>query len=177
MHTICIFEYLPKYLDLYIYWQKNTGSSCAYLESYGIWLKFTLNAVVFCFLESDWSITCFPVCLIMQSRPCGCAFSDTDTIKEFFIQTAAEIASDMEEGSLTQVFTPVLDVIKNKFLSEFTLMHPEVNRYINLATFFTQSVALAEVELFTYIFCTSIAPNLGWFYSLGLVKLTSTIKS
>lgn len=73
------------------------------------------------------------------------SLADTDLIREFFTKTAAEIAADPEEAGVSQVFTPVLDVIKNKFLSDFSLMHPEVNRYLNLAVFFTQSVPLAEV--------------------------------
>jgi hypothetical protein len=66
-------------------------------------------------------------------------------VKEFFTQTASEIHSHAEDGNFLQVFTPVLDVIKSKFQNQLTLMHPEVNRYIDLLMFFTNSAPLAEV--------------------------------
>ena len=67
-------------------------------------------------------------------------------MKEFFTSTAAEIHNNSEDGSLLQVFTPALDVIKSKFQNQLTLMHPEVNRYIDLLMFFTSSAPLAEVS-------------------------------
>lgn len=70
--------------------------------------------------------------------------SDNSHVKEFFTRVAAEIDSHSEDGSLLQVFTPVLDTVKSKFQNDLTLMHPEVNRYIELLMFFTQSVPLAE---------------------------------
>lgn len=80
---------------------------------------------------------------------------ETDTVVEFFVKTTAEIAAHEDEGTVFQVFAPVLDVIKNKFLSDFSLMHPEVSRYITLALFFTRSVPLAEV-----LFAGHFFPNL-----------------
>ncbi|XP_053392702.1 ubiquitin conjugation factor E4 A-like [Mercenaria mercenaria] len=70
--------------------------------------------------------------------------SDNSLVKEFFTRTAAEIHTHSEDGTLLQVFTPVLDVIKSKFQNELTLMHPAVSRYIDLLMFFSNSVPLAE---------------------------------
>ncbi|XP_053392708.1 ubiquitin conjugation factor E4 A-like isoform X2 [Mercenaria mercenaria] len=70
--------------------------------------------------------------------------SDNSQVKEFFTRTAAEIHTHSEDGTLLQVFTPVLDVIKSRFQNELTLMHPGVSRYIDLLMFFTNSIPLAE---------------------------------
>ena len=71
--------------------------------------------------------------------------SESGTLEDFLLKTAAEIHASCEDGSLEEVFTPVLDVIRQRFMSDFTLMHPEVNKFIKFTMFFTKSAPLAEV--------------------------------
>ncbi|XP_052772600.1 ubiquitin conjugation factor E4 A-like isoform X2 [Mya arenaria] len=76
----------------------------------------------------------------------ACHFlSDDTSTQEFFLRTSDEIHKNNEDGSLSEVFTPVLDALKAKFITEFTLMHPDVTRYLGLISFFTQSAPLAEM--------------------------------
>ena len=73
--------------------------------------------------------------------------SDNSYVGEFFTKVADEIHKNQEDGSLQQVFAPVLDTVLAKFTVDYDLMHPEVSRYIELVMFFTQSVPLAEVRV------------------------------
>ncbi|KAH3871035.1 ubiquitin conjugation factor E4 A-like [Dreissena polymorpha] len=73
--------------------------------------------------------------------------AESGTLEDFLLKTAAEIHASSEDGSLEQVFTPVLDVIRQRFMSDFTLMHPEVNKFIKFTMFFTKSAPLAEMFL------------------------------
>ncbi|KAL4240196.1 Ubiquitin conjugation factor E4 A [Mactra antiquata] len=71
--------------------------------------------------------------------------SDNTWVQDFFIQVSNEIHANSEDGSLLQVFTPVLDVIKGKYQRDFKLIHPELSRYTVLLMFFTSTPQLGEV--------------------------------
>ena len=66
-------------------------------------------------------------------------------MEEFFKKVSVEIENSQEDGSLLTVFTPMLDVIKERFRKDFTLNHPEVNSWLNIVLFFTKAESLAQV--------------------------------
>ena len=65
-------------------------------------------------------------------------------LKEFFTKVSVEIDKNKDDGTLSQVFKPVLDLIAAS-CKDFSIMHTEVNRYIDLLMFFTQTEPLAKV--------------------------------
>ena len=65
-------------------------------------------------------------------------------MKEFFLKVSIEIDKNKEDGTLSDVFRPALDLIAAE-CRNFTIMHTEVNRYINLLMFFTKTESLARV--------------------------------
>ena len=67
-------------------------------------------------------------------------------LKEFFVKVAMEIEKNQDDGSLSQVFKPILDLVSSK-CQDFSIMHTEVNRYVDLLMFFTQTESLAKVIL------------------------------
>ena len=67
-------------------------------------------------------------------------------MKEFFVKVAMEIEKNQDDGSLPQVFKPILDLVTSK-CKDFSIMHTEVNRYVDLLMFFTQTESLAKVIL------------------------------
>ena len=74
-----------------------------------------------------------------------CFLTDSNTyVKEFFVKVSSEIDKNKDDGTLSEVFRPVLDLIAAE-CRNFSIMHTEVNRYINLLLFFTQTESLAQV--------------------------------
>ncbi|KAL3875775.1 hypothetical protein ACJMK2_033692 [Sinanodonta woodiana] len=68
---------------------------------------------------------------------------EVDSFGRFLGEVVQEIKKNEEDGSVEQVFRPVLDLINDRF-QNFTLMHTEVARYIAVLGFFTTNPDLAE---------------------------------
>ena len=64
---------------------------------------------------------------------------------EFFELTAQEIDKDKDEGTVAEVFKPVLDSVKEK-VQKFSLGHGVVYTYLELLHFFTRKECLAKVS-------------------------------
>lgn len=68
---------------------------------------------------------------------------------EFFDQVVTGIHQNKEDGSLCDVFKPVLDSVKTNMTNDSSLINPSVIKTIDFMSFFTRNPALAEVFCFS----------------------------
>ncbi|XP_076074488.1 ubiquitin conjugation factor E4 A-like isoform X2 [Mytilus galloprovincialis] len=66
---------------------------------------------------------------------------------EFFDRVVEEIDKSKEDGSLNDVFKPVLESLKNNMMKDSTLMNPNVLKNIDFMVFFTRHPEMAKVLL------------------------------
>ncbi|XP_071105758.1 ubiquitin conjugation factor E4 A-like [Haliotis cracherodii] len=64
--------------------------------------------------------------------------------ESFFLHLCREININKEEGSLLEVFKPVLEVVKEKFTKELSLTHANTLYYVAFLEFFSKSAPLGE---------------------------------
>ena len=74
-----------------------------------------------------------------------CHSSDGLTMQDYFECVALEIDANSEDGTLQDVFGPVLDRIKEKFQKEFSLGRGILYDYLDVLFFFTRTSCLAQV--------------------------------
>ena len=106
-------------------------------------------------------------------------FSPTDSntyVKEFFVKVSSEIDKNKDDGTLSDVFRPALDLIAAE-CRNFTIMHTEVNRYINLLMFFTQTEPLAQVSHYSEMFLNYVFKFISTKNKLVVKTISFTVQN
>lgn len=73
------------------------------------------------------------------------AGSDGDLLLQFFDELVQQIEDNAEDGSVPQVFQPVLHIIMSRLTKELSLLNPGVIKAIDFLSFFTRKPSLAQV--------------------------------
>ena len=66
---------------------------------------------------------------------------------EFFDKVVEEIDMNKEDGSLSDIFKPVLESLKNNLMKDTSLINPDVIRNIDFMMFFTRNPEMAKVDI------------------------------
>ena len=74
-------------------------------------------------------------------------------MQEYFQHVASEIDTNSEDGTVKEVFGPILDRVKEKFQKEFSLGHGILYDYLDILLFFSRTSCLAQVWLMFIEFC------------------------
>ena len=72
--------------------------------------------------------------------------TDGELVCALFERVAEDIAANQDEGSVMEVFGPVLGAVKEKAQKDFTLGHSIIFSYLDLMLFFIRKQCLAEVS-------------------------------
>ena len=70
---------------------------------------------------------------------------------DFFDHVSLEIDSHSDEGTVDEVFRPILDRVKEKFVKECSLGRGILYDFLELILFFTRNTSLAQVLSLVYM--------------------------
>ncbi|XP_056018090.1 ubiquitin conjugation factor E4 A-like isoform X2 [Ostrea edulis] len=84
---------------------------------------------------------------LYEEETCFTLSSDGDLLLRFFDELVQQIEDNAEDGSVPQVFQPVLHIIMSRLTKELSLLNPGVIKAIDFLSFFTRKPSLAQVLL------------------------------
>lgn len=84
---------------------------------------------------------------IHQSEDSFLQTQSYNVMLEFFDKVVEEIDRNQEDGSLHDVFKPVLESLKNDMTKDYSLLNPNVIRNIDFMVFFTRNPEMAKILL------------------------------
>ena len=84
---------------------------------------------------------------IYQSEDSFMSSHSNTVMVEFFDKVVEEIDMNKEDGSLSDIFKPVLESLKNNLMKDTSLINPNVIRNIEFMMFFTRNPEMAKVLL------------------------------
>lgn len=84
---------------------------------------------------------------LYDEETCFTMGSDPDLLSQFFDVLVQQIEENEEDGSVLQVFQPILHIVLTRLTKELSLLNPGVLKNIDFLSFFARKASLAQVFL------------------------------
>nr|XP_022317607.1 ubiquitin conjugation factor E4 A-like [Crassostrea virginica] len=84
---------------------------------------------------------------LYEEEACFTLGSDLDLLPQFFDELVQQIEENAEDGSISQVFQHILQIVQSRLTKELSLLNPGVLKNIDFLSLFTRKASLAQVFL------------------------------